>query len=153
MYKHETWYKCSLICAEAKFWWKPSETHVLDGVSTFLENFFSENLNKLYIIWLEIQCWLNFAMKLLSGNASISRYFHFGNMKWLHIFSQIIWKNSNFICFCQYCRGLLISVHGLWIVVLFILSKFEFTIVWYFSDLVKKYFKIHKITCQIQNLN
>ena len=84
-----------------------SETHAIDNVSIF-QTFFSESFKQLYITRLENWCWLNFAMKLWSENTSISRYFHFKNMKWCHIFRKRIKKSDTFISFSQQCSGSLI---------------------------------------------
>ena len=50
-------------------------------------------------------------MKQWSENASFSRYLHFKNVKWRHIFRRIIRKSNDFICFRRQCSGWLPYAH------------------------------------------
>ena len=50
-------------------------------------------------------------MKQWSENASFSRYLHFKNAKWRHIFRRIIRKSNDFICFRRQCSGWLPYAH------------------------------------------
>ena len=67
-------------------------------MSAFFRLYFQRVLNN----------YISHDMKLWSENTSISKYFHFKNMKWRHIFRQRIQKSDTFISFSQQCSGSLI---------------------------------------------